>query len=144
MEEEFFRKVKENEEKIQVFGPHVAGFVNFCCGLALYPFFQMSAQLSLSSTPPPDYSGKKFKEKMYSYVFENHAGNRPYQPARFFNYTSALIHNSLQGPFAFYKGFSASFLSFYLSILCRSWISALIPPGLVKNSQNNRVFVGIF
>jgi hypothetical protein len=99
----------------------------------------MSAQLSLSQKPVPDYSGKKFKDKMFSYVFSQHQGNSPYRPARFHNYTSSFIHNSLQGFSSFFKGFPASVLGFYLSILSKSAASYVLSDKLSGFSRSGQV-----
>lgn len=143
MEEALYVKLKENEEKIRVYGPHLTGLVNAICNVGLYPFFQISAQLSLSAKPAPNYSGKEFKEKVYSYIFNSHEGNRPYHPAKFHNYTSAFIHNSLQGPGAFFKGFSPAVLSFYLSILSRSASTSMLPENLSSFPLIYKVLAGI-
>ena len=139
MEEAFFKQAKENEEKIRIYGPHVAGFVNLVCNAGLYPLFLMSTQLSLSQKPAPDYSGKKFKDKMFSYVFSQHQGNSPYRPAKFYNYTSSFIHNSLQGFSSFFKGFSASVLGFYLSILSKSAASYALSDKLSNLNRTSQI-----
>lgn len=143
MEEALYSRLKENEEKIRVYGPHITGLVNLICNIGLYPFFQISTQLSLSSKPSPNYRGKQFNEKVYSYVYASHEGNRPYRPAKFHNYTSAFIHNSLQGPTSFFKGFAPSVLSFYLSILSRSASTSLLSDKTSSFPPIYRIFAGI-
>ena len=91
MDELLYEKLKENEEKIKRFGPHVSGLANIACNLVLYPLFQISTQLQISPNTTPNYLGNTFKSKITSFIFSSHSANKPFVPPRFHNYTSVLI-----------------------------------------------------
>jgi hypothetical protein len=142
MEEILYEKLKENEEKIKRLGPHISGLVNAGCNIALYPLFQISTQLQLSPYTSPNYSGKDFKSKLESFIFDFHSANKPFSAPKFHNYTSVVLWNSLQGPLSFYKGYSHTISSFYLSILSRSVVTSYFHSNLKDLSFTNKILAG--
>ena len=144
MDELLYEKLKKNEEKVKKFGPHLSGAVNAGINTVIYPFFQISTQLQLSSYTTPNYTGKSFNSKLQSFIFESHAANKPFRPPKFYNYTSVVIWNSLQGLTGYYKGFLYGTSSFYLSILSRSIATSVFYDTLNKFSYENKKIAGKF
>jgi hypothetical protein len=123
MEDLFYEKLKDNEEKVRKLGPHLMGAVNAICNLAIYPLFQSSIQLQISKTSQPNYTGKHLKSKLLSLIYTPNPSNRAFLPPTYKNYPAVFLHNSLQGPLGYYKGYFYSISFFYLSVLSRNFIS---------------------
>jgi hypothetical protein len=142
MDEVFYERLKENEEKVKKIGPHLMGAVNAACNLALYPVFQMSMQLQISKSLTKNCSGKALKDRLFGIIYTPNPANRPFVPPRFFNFSSVFLHNSLQGPLGFYKGYSHAISAFYLNILTRKLITSYNLAEYFGISSLNTVLTG--
>ncbi|CAG9313508.1 unnamed protein product [Blepharisma stoltei] len=121
MDELVYQKLQENERRMKLYGPHLAGLINASINLCVYPFLQISTQLQLSPIPSShNYIGKSYAEKVSSFIWNPHPANRPYKAPLFKNANSAIIWNSLQGYLGFYRGFFMGISHFYFGILART------------------------
>lgn len=139
MEEELFNRFQENERRIQKYGAHVAGLVNYGLNAVVYPFYLLSIQLQMSPHPTvPNYTGKTFQQRLGSFIFERHPGNMPYRPAQYMDYRAAMMGVSLQGIPGFYKGYLVSSLHFYSSLYCRAASTQLLTHYSSEDFRKNR------
>lgn len=148
MEDLFYEKLRENEEKVKNLGPHVSGIVNALCNVILYPIFQVSTQLQLSPVQAilkdSPLIAKDFRTRLYSMVYVPNSMNKPFSPPRFLNYSTVVMYNSLQGFTSFYKGFSHATLSFYLPLFSRSLVTSNYYSQLADLSFTERIFAETF
>jgi len=139
MEEELFYRLQENERRIQKYGAHVAGLVNYGLNAGIYPITLLSLQLQMTPTPgTPNYTGKTLQQRLSSFVFERHPGNIPYRPARFMDYRAAIMGVSLQGIPGFYKGYFTSSLHFYSSLYCKAASTQILTQFSSEDFRKNK------